>query len=88
MTRWLSGGSDHRSVSGSGGYLARRPPAKFSVIAEHVWLLQKTGAPLTLLVFGNDRPVPELWLARYGALGSGVDFFYLSDDGVLERLNR
>jgi len=64
----------------------RLPPAKFSVIAEHVWLLEKTGAPTTFLVFGNDRDVPLLWLERYGALMSGVDFYFLTDDGELEQL--
>ena len=64
----------------------RLPPAKFSVIAEHVWLLEKTGAPATLLVFGNDRQVPMLWLERYGNLISGVAFYFLTDDGALELL--
>jgi hypothetical protein len=57
------------------------------VLAEHVWLLEKTGAPVTFLVFGNDRQVPKLWLARRGALRSGVTFFFLSDDGALEQLS-
>ena len=65
----------------------RLPPAKFSIIAEHVWLLEKTGAPTIFLVFGNDRQVPELWLQRYGNLVSGVAFYFLGDDGVLEQLN-
>jgi hypothetical protein len=64
----------------------RLPPAKFSVIAEHVWLLEKTRAPVTFLVFGNDRQVPELWLQRYGNLASGVAFYFLTDDGALELL--
>jgi hypothetical protein len=64
----------------------RLPPAKFSVIAEHVWLLEKTGAPMTFLAFGNDRQVPVLWLRRYGSLASGVAFYFLSDDGALELL--
>jgi len=64
----------------------RLPPAKFSVIAEHVWLLEKTGALKTFLVFGNDRQVPEIWLQRYGTLASGVSFYFLSDDGRLELL--
>jgi hypothetical protein len=64
----------------------RLPPAKFSVIAEHVWLLERTGAPTTFLVFGNDRQVPELWLQRYGNLVPGVAFYFLSDDGMLELL--
>ena len=64
----------------------RLPPAKFATIAEHVWLLEKTGAPTQFLVFGNDRDVPLRWLERYGALARGVQFFYLSDDGHLEVL--
>ena len=65
----------------------RLPLAKFSIIAEHVWLLERTGAPITFLVFGNDRQVPVLWLQRYGNLVSGVVFYFLTDDGVLEQLN-
>ena len=64
----------------------RWPPAKAATITEHVWLLEKTGAPETFLVFGNDRQVPVLWLERYGNLVSGVTFFFLSDDGQLEEL--
>lgn len=64
----------------------RLPPAKFSVIAEHVWLLEKSSAPITFLIFGNDHQVPVLWLRRYGGLVSSVDFYFLTDDGVLERL--
>jgi hypothetical protein len=64
----------------------RWPPAKAASITEHVWLLEKTGAPETFLVFGNDRQVPVLWLERYGNLVSGVTFFFLSDDGELEEL--
>ena len=64
----------------------RLPPAKFATIAEHVWLLEKTGAPTQFLVFGNDRDVPLRWLERYGALARGVQFFYLSDAGHLEVL--
>jgi len=62
------------------------PPAKFSIIAEHVWLLEKTSAPTTFLVFGNDRAVPQRWLARYGVLASSVAFFCVYDDGTLECL--
>ena len=64
----------------------RLPAAKFSVIAEHVWLLEKTGAPVTFLVFGNDREVPLLWLDRYGNLAPEVSFYFLADDGQLEPL--
>jgi hypothetical protein len=61
----------------------RLPPAKFSVIAEHVWLLEKTGANTKFLVFGNDREVPVRWLARYGALVSSVQFFFMDDRGEI-----
>jgi hypothetical protein len=62
------------------------PPAKFSIIAEHVWLLEKTAAPTRFLVFGHDREVPTRWLERYGELTSAVTFYFLSDTGDLQRL--
>ena len=62
------------------------PPAKFSIIAEHVWLLEKTKAVVQFLVFGNDRSVPELWLARYGPLAGAVGFYFLGDSEKLETL--
>lgn len=65
---------------------SRPPPAKFSIIAEHVWLLEKTGASIRFLVFGNDRQVPIMWLERYGKLVSGVAFYFLTHDGRLEEL--
>jgi hypothetical protein len=64
----------------------RLPPAKFSVIAEHVWLLEKTPAKRKFLVFGNQRDVPVQWLKRYGHMVQGIEFYFLSDDGELERL--
>jgi hypothetical protein len=64
----------------------RLPPAKFSIIAEHIWLLERTGAPITFLVFGNDRQVPLLWLERYGHLVGDVAFYFLTDEGKLELL--
>jgi len=71
----------YTAVNGTG-----LPPAKFATIAEYVWLLEKTPARERFLVFGNDRRVPEWWLARYGAL-TDVSFYYLSDDGELQQLN-
>jgi hypothetical protein len=64
----------------------RLPPAKFSVIAEHVWLLEHTRARTRFLVFGNEREVPLRWLARYGSLVVGVTFYFLTDQGELEQL--
>jgi hypothetical protein len=60
------------------------PAAKWSVIAEYVWLLQHlAGADRRFLVFGQDRQVPERWLARFSPLVGGVQFFFLADDGQL-----
>lgn len=64
----------------------RLPPAKFSVIAEHVWLLEKIRAPHTFLVFGNDRRVPAAWLQRYSALLAGTVFYFIDQGGDLETL--
>ncbi len=62
------------------------PSAKFSIIAEHVWLLEKTNALSKFLVFGNNRRVPKDWLKKYGYLAEGVAFLFLDDDGELEVL--
>jgi hypothetical protein len=63
------------------------PPAKFSIIAEHVWLLEKTGASCKFLVFGNNRLVPTQWLKRYGRLADRVVFLFLDQHGALEVLS-
>jgi len=63
------------------------PPAKFSIIAEHVWLLEKTGARVRFLVFGNNRLVPAGWLKKYGHLVQSVSFLFLYENGVLEVLS-
>jgi hypothetical protein len=62
------------------------PPAKFSIIAEHVWLLEKTQAYHKVLVFGNDIEVPKRWLARYGHLRGDVAFYFLTDEGKIIEL--
>ena len=84
--------SPDQQVIGDAKYYTRvggvgLPPAKFSIITEHVWLLEKTGARTRFLVFGNDQVVPTLWLERYGNLISRVTFYFLSDDGQLEHVN-
>jgi len=84
--------STDSKVVGDAKYLtlvrrARTPPAKYREIAGHVWLLGRVAAQKRFLVFGNQREVPKAWLRKYGALVQGVDFFFLSDDGALERLN-
>lgn len=62
------------------------PPAKFSVIAEHVWLLEKTKARHRFLVFGNERRVSEEWLRRYGELVDRVAFYFLDDRRHLDQI--
>ena len=59
------------------------PLAKFSTIAEIVWLLEKVPAKRKLLVFGNDIEIPQMWLARYGSLRGSVEFYFLTEDGVI-----
>lgn len=62
------------------------PPAKFMEIAGHVWLLEKVEAGKRFLVFGNQRRVAEWWLEKYGHLADNVDFYFLEEDGKLEKL--
>jgi len=76
-------GSAHYFVPVRGHTL---PVTRSFVTAEQVWLLEKTGAPTTFLVFGSDRSVPTTWLERFGNLATSVSFFFLSDDGGLEPL--
>lgn len=85
--------SADRQIVGDAKYFSlvggeRLPPAKFSVIAEHVWLLEKTGVRCRFLVFGNDVRVPEQWLARYGNLVSDVQFYFLNNSGELCQLTQ
>ena len=64
------------------------PPAKFSAIAEHVWMLEKIDADIKFLVFGNDKRVPVEWLKRYGHLVKGVVFYFIHEDGTVEELSK
>lgn len=64
--------STDENIVGDAKYLTlvhrkKFPPAKMMEIAGHVWLLEKVNAKTRLLVFGNQRSVPEKWLERYGA---------------------
>jgi len=74
----------NREIVGDAKYLTmvrgkRIPPAKFSMISEYVWLLEKVSATHKFLVFGNDRRVPEEWLKKYGHLIRDVVFFFLDE---------
>ena len=78
-------------IVGDAKYLAlvnrqKLPPAKFMEIAGHVWLLEKTRADTLFLVFGNQREVPAWWLKKYGTIVGNVAFYFLQDDGKMEKL--
>lgn len=82
-----------RSIVGDALYYApiqgqRLAPAKFSLIGERVWLLEKIDAAVKFLAFGHDRDVPLLWLKRYGSLAPGIDFYFLGDGDTPEQLAR
>ena len=57
------------------------PSAKWSVIAEYVWLLQQTPVEKAFLVFGHDVEVPERFLARFSPLVAPVEFYFLDGSG-------
>ena len=64
----------------------RLPPAKFSSIAEHVWMLETIDADVKFLVFGNDKRVPLEWIKRYGNMVKTVMFFFIDKKGKIEKL--
>jgi len=64
----------------------RLPPAKFSTISEHVWMLENIDADTKFLVFGNDKRVPLEWLKRYGYLVKTVKFYFIDENGNVEEL--
>ena len=69
------------------GGVSGSSPAKVATISEYVWLLENCQAQQTFLVFGNDRRASLLWPKRYGNLLSNTVFYYLADNGRLERLD-
>ena len=84
--------SNDFSIVGDAKYLSMvrgkyLPPAKLSVISDHVWMLEKIDARKKFLVFGNDKRVPEEWLKRYGQYVDSVTLYYLSNQGELELLH-
>ena len=83
--------SEDESIVGDAKYLTlvggtRMPPAKFMEISGHVWLLERLKAERRFLVFGNQRRVAEWWIEKYGHLVQTVEFYFLKDDGSLQRL--
>jgi hypothetical protein len=62
------------------------PPAKFSIIVEHVWLLDKAKANIKFLEFWNQIEGPMLLLGKYGNLVSNVQFYIMDDEENVEQL--
>lgn len=58
------------------------PAAKWSTIAEYVWLLQNVDATRRFMVFGLDREVASRWLRRFRPLTEGVEFYFLDAAGL------
>lgn len=59
------------------------PAAKWSTIAEYVWLLQHVDeSARRFIVFGNDREVPARWLDRFRPLANGVEFWFLAGETI------
>ena len=84
--------SDDGNIVGDAKYLTlvhrvKLPPAKFMEIMGHVWLLEKVNAERKFLVFGNQKRVPEWWLEKYGKFVDDVEFYFIDDEGNIERLN-
>lgn len=60
------------------------PAAKWSVIAEYVWLLQHVkDAKRRFIVFGQDRQVAQRWLVRFRPLTEGVEFYFLDGEQLI-----
>jgi hypothetical protein len=80
--------ADHRMVGDAKCYTITAggnvPSAKWSVIAEYVWLLQQVEADRRFLVFGCDRAVPEGCLDRFQPLTEGVDFYVILDQRLYD----
>lgn len=80
-------------VSADGKYIGdvkfykniKTPAAKWSTIAEYVWLLEKTKAEHKFIVFGQDKDVPIRWLKRFGSL-TNIQFYFFCNN-KLKKLN-
>jgi hypothetical protein len=62
------------------------PAAKWSTIAEYVWMLEKVNAKNRFMVFGKDKEVAVRWIRKYGSIVNGIKFYFF-DGTMLEELN-
>lgn len=81
--------SSNRQTVGDAKYVTygNQPSGKFATIAEYVWLLEKTNANTLFLVFGNEQLLPDTWLIKFGHLCENIDFYFMRDDGDVEKLS-
>lgn len=80
--------SEEGKYVGDAKYLKniKNPAAKWSGIAEYVWLLEQVKAEHKFLVFGKDKEVPERWLQKHKSLLKNVKFYFLNGQKI-ENLN-
>jgi hypothetical protein len=78
--------SEDASVVGDAKYYKNIavPAAKWSTIAEYVWLLQHLDAKRRFMIFGLDREVGSRWLQRFRPLTEGIAFYFLDEAGLTE----
>lgn len=65
---------------------AEIPPGKLTYISEIVWLLEKVSAEVKFIVFGGDERVPKAWLTKYGPLLKDIKFYFLNEEGSINKL--
>ena len=78
--------SDDVNYVGDAKYLKNIavPAAKFSMIAEYVWLLSYVSAARRFLIFGHDREIPDRWLKRYKPLIKGIEFYFFTGTKLIQ----
>lgn len=63
------------------------PAAKYSTIAEYVWLLQRTKAKHKFIVFGNSEELPKKWYNKHHELLDDVEFWFIDSKNAMKRIS-
>lgn len=63
------------------------PAAKYSTIAEYVWLLQKTKAKHKFIVFGNSEELPKKWYSRYHGILDDVQLWFIDNEETMRKVS-
>jgi hypothetical protein len=83
----FDGVADDESVVGDFKNLSTADSGKRAGVSECIWLLQDVPkAEHRFIVFGVNRRLADAWLNRFRARATGIEFFFLSDDGQITRL--